>query len=164
MVKTTDRLGLSQRWIGVGAAGVVVFVFWILIWFQGWLYQDRETLGRDHVAKSPGSWAFHYVQGNILAERGDLRKAIRHYRKALKYSTGNSAIHFSLGHALVMQDNLDEAVEHFRRALLIQPEFAEAHESLGRALAQQDKRDEAAKHLEEALRIIKSRRKASESR
>ena len=160
MVKTTDRLGSSQRWIGVAAAGVVVFVFWILIWFQGWLYQDRETLGRGNVAK----WAFHYVQGNVFADRGELKKAIRHYRKALKYSPGNSAVHFNLGNALVRQDNLDEAVEHFRRILLIQPEFAEAHESLGRALAQQGKRDEAAKHLEEALRIMKSRREGSKSR
>ena len=156
MVDNTEHLGSSKRWIGVAGAGVVVIVFWVLIWYQGRLDQDRETLRRDYVAERPGSWAFHYVQGNLLSESGELAKAILHYRKALRYSTGNSAIHLSLGHALVMQDNLDEAVEHFRRALLIQPEYAEAHESLGRALAQQGRKDEAAKHFEEALRIMKS--------
>ena len=164
VVETTDGLVSSQRWIGVAAAGVVVFVFWILIWYQGRLYEDTEMLRRDNVAKSPGSWAFHYAQGNILSESGELKKAIKHYRKALKYSAGNSAVHINLGNALVRQDDLDEAIEHFRQALLIQPEFAEAHESLGNALTLQGKRDEAVKHYEKALRIMKSRREASAPR
>ena len=164
VVKIADRLSLSQRWMGVAGAGVVLLVLGILTWHKGWLYEDTETLWRDNVAKSPGSWAFHYVQGNVLSESGELEEAIRHYRQALKLSPGNAAIYFDLGNALSKQENLDEAVDHFRQALRIQPEFAEAHQSLGEALAQQGKRDEAIKHYEEALRIMKSRSEASAER
>ncbi|MFQ5684538.1 MAG: tetratricopeptide repeat protein [Candidatus Binatia bacterium] len=153
VVQTADRLGLSQRWMGIAGAGVVLLALGVLTWHQGRLYQDEATLWRDNLAKNSQAWMAHFGLGNVLARRGALKEAVTHYRQAVQINPADGSLHNNLGNVLVRRGELKEAVKHYRQAVQINPTDAEAHSNLGLALARRGKLVEAVRHYRRALQI-----------
>jgi len=153
VVKATDRLGPSRRWMGITGAGVVLLILGILTWRQGRLYLDAETLWRDSVTKNPQAWLAHNNLGIALVHRGGLEEAIRHYREALRINPPYAKAHYNLGNVLVRRGELEEAIEHYREAVRIDPTYVKAHNHLGNASVRRGELEEAIEHYREALRI-----------
>jgi len=147
------HLGQRQRSIGVSASLGVLFLFGILVWQQGKIYRDIETLWRDTIAKNPNAWLAHNNLGFAFYRQGKLDEAILHFSEALRIKPSYEKAHNNLAVALDDQGRLAEAIAHYRKALLIKPDYAEAHNGLGVALFRLGKLDEATMHFSEALRI-----------
>ncbi len=134
------------------AAGVVLVVLLgTLVWRQGTIYKDLETLWRDTIAKNPSSWMAHNNLGMELAIQGRFNEAIPEFNSALRLKPDHYKAHFNLGKTLIKLGRLDKAVHHYIESLRIRPNFASAHMELGIALAAQNRFQEAEDHFFKVL-------------
>jgi tetratricopeptide (TPR) repeat protein len=136
------------------AAGVVlVILMGTLVWKQGYIYKDLETLWRDTIAKNPSSWMAYNNLGMEMGIQGRFDEALPAFSAALRLKSDNYKAHFNLGKTLSQMGKLDEAVRHFNESLRIRPNFASAHMGLGLALAGQDRFQEAGDHFSRVLEL-----------
>lgn len=84
----------------------------------------------------------HAPDGNLLTwlailqdETGELKKAERNYRAALKLNPASSLLHNNLGYNLLSQSQTAEAAAEFQNALAIDPHSELARNNLGLALS-----------------------------
>ena len=89
----------------------------------------------------------------FLFRGGDVRSAIREYRKALELNPKNAVAHSNLGGLLVNEGMAMEGALHLSEAMRLDPENYSAHYNLGRLLFRQGRIDEAIEHYSAALEI-----------
>lgn len=96
----------------------------------------------------------HYnIAVNLVAQQGDLERAIRHYAESVRLKPDFAVAHHNLGALLTAQGRMDEAIPELRAALRLRPDYPEAESNLGAALAGQGKLDEALTHFAAAVRL-----------
>jgi len=101
----------------------------------------------------PDDTIAHTKLGIALAAKGELDKAISHYKKGLENEPDYVNALINLGVALGAQNELDESISYFQKVLDIEPNSAPAHYNLGFALKLQGNLDEAIAHLQESMSI-----------
>jgi tetratricopeptide (TPR) repeat protein len=152
-----------QGWLRGAARAVVpalglvgIVVLGILTWKQVHVWHDSIRLWEHALAITEDSYfkssIAHGNLGVALVSRGELKKAVQHYRDALRIDPANAEAHNNLGVALLEQGELGEAIEHYREALRINSDYAEAHYNLGNVLVRRGEIDEAVEHYRAALR------------
>jgi len=113
----------------LGAA--LLAVLGTLVWRQCLVYRDAETLWKDTIAKNPRAWMAHDNLGLLLVGRGELDRAIAHYRAALAIHPDEPTVRWNLGIAFAKKRADTEAIAEFSRALEIQPDLISVRYSLG---------------------------------
>jgi tetratricopeptide (TPR) repeat protein len=83
------------------------------------VYHDLESLYLDTIAQNPTSWAAHHNLGCYLEARGELTRAVEHYRAAVGCDSSQSRTRISLGAALLLQQQLPEAEQQLTHALTL---------------------------------------------
>jgi protein O-mannosyl-transferase len=147
-----QRCNIDARISGslVALALAVVAALGVLTWNQVGVWRDSETLWAHAVAVWPSSGS-HSKLGEILAQRGDLAKAIENFEAGLGINPRYIYAHTGLGFAFAIQGRLTEALEQFDDALRIAPRFAAAHTGVGLVFARQGRLSEASDHFRRAL-------------
>ena len=136
------------------AAGVVLVVLLgTLVWKQGYIYKDLETLWRDTLAKNPSSWMAYNNLGMELGIQSRFDEALPAFYTALRLKPDNFKAHHNLGKTLSQMGRLDETVSHFNESLRMRPKFVSAHMGLGLALAGQNRFHEAGEHFSRVLEL-----------
>lgn len=95
----------------------------------------------------------HNNIGNMMAQRGRIDAAIRHWSAVLALDPNSFNAHNNLGIALSWQGKSREAIEHYRRALSLCDDLPEAHTNLGVELAKVGEVEAAIGHLRRALEL-----------
>lgn len=130
------------------------------LWIQVLPEDDsaRTALQRDFARKQIRSriagWRFalevdslnafaNYNLGSVFQQQGDLERAVRHYRRAIRSEPDYVQAHYNLGLALESRGDLEGAERHYRRATEIDPGHADAHNNLGNVLRQSGRADAA---------------------
>jgi protein O-mannosyl-transferase len=146
---------LARQWhlVAGATAAVVLGALGVASATQTRYWRDAGTLFGYAVTINPNSWLAHNNLGNSLAERGQLKPAIEHYRRALEIDPDYAMAHNNLGKALFARGELDQAIDHFKQALRINPGYAKAHYNLGTVLARQGEIDEATNYFRRAVEI-----------
>lgn len=72
-----------------------------------------------------------YRQGVELNKKGDLKKAIDAYTKAIALKPDAAGIYFVRGRAYRQTDQLDKAIADFSTAITLKPDYAEAYNERG---------------------------------
>ena len=85
----------------------------------------------------------HYSLGKALAKKGEWKKAISSYQKALNLDSNSAEIYQYLGEALVKNGELEEAVRVYQKAIELQPNLWEVHHNLGDMWQAQGRLDQA---------------------
>ncbi len=142
----------AAKW-GCPAAAAVLIALGALTWQQGWIYESEETIWRDTIRKNPESWMAHNNLGGVLARRGQVRDALRHYQKSLQNRKYKEIALNNIGNQLFRLGKVSEAADHYRRAIALNPKYVKPRAGLGRALAETGKVEEGIKELKEALRV-----------
>jgi tetratricopeptide (TPR) repeat protein len=145
--------GGAGRAVATGGAAALLLALGTLTWERSRVYESRETLWRDTLAKNPGAWLAHNNLGAELFARGDTEGALAHYREALRLRPDAAEAQNNAGNALLRLGKTADAVAHYREALRLRPVYAEAHTNLGLALAADGRSDEAFSHFTAAVRI-----------
>ena len=138
-------------------AAVILIVLGVLTWKQVEIWHDTERLW-NHVLAITDRSIFrsdtaHRAVARFFADRGDLDRAIDHFRISINIEPTDSTKYIDLGTALAKKGQLNEAIKNFQNALALNPTLSLAHHNLAKALAVQGHLQEAPAHLEEALRL-----------
>ena len=95
----------------------------------------------------------HYLRGNALRARGDLRGAADAYRAAIRVAPGDAAAHNGLGVTLRVDGDLGGAIEAFREALRLAPRDPAVRHNLANALHARGAMPEAIAAYRAAIRL-----------
>jgi Tfp pilus assembly protein PilF len=149
-----------RRTLLAASAGIVIAALAVCTYLQVGYWRDSVTLFDHAVKVTRRNAVAHNNLGVALVERGELGKAVAHYREALRIKPRYVEAHCNLAIAAIKQGRLDEAIAHCWEALRIRPGDADAHNNLGVALAKQGKLHEALAHFSEALRLDPDKKSA----
>ena len=90
---------------------------------------------RDIIHKDPTFVKAYNAMGFSYEYLGDLKKAIRSYKFALKIDPNLGYVHNNLGFAYLLSDNYDSAIDAFQKAIALNNENKRFHNNLGLAYA-----------------------------
>jgi tetratricopeptide (TPR) repeat protein len=96
--------------------------------------------------------------GRLLHETGQLDKAERVYREAIKSGSRDSLLHYNFGVLLHDQGRKAEAFEAYRAALRADPGLADCHYNLALLCEQLKRPKEAIRHMSEYRRLVGNER------
>lgn len=137
------------------ASGLTVLIMvglGALTWEQVQVWHDSESLWGQVLYVGPSKIA-HNNLANVLVGRGQLDRAIDHYREALRIDPDYVPAYNNLGLALAARGELETAIEYYRQALRIYPAYAEAHANLATALLNRGELETAIDHYRKALQL-----------
>ena len=143
--------GLSRLPRLIAVAPLIVLGW--LTWQQAHIYQNRETLWRDTLAKNPDCWLAHNSLGLELEHEGKYNEAFEQYLAALPLAPDYPETYNNLGNALIRDGRVDEAMENYRTAIRLDPNFAAPLNSLGVALAMKNDCGDAIIYFYHALQL-----------
>jgi tetratricopeptide (TPR) repeat protein len=141
------------RWLKFGFLSITVVIFSLWTYQRNNVWEDKVTLWRDVVKKSPNKARPNFNLGAALTEQERDQEAITYYKRALDLNPDLEQPHINLGEALERQGKMDEALAHYRTALGLKPELPEALNNIGGILAKQGQTDEAIRYFQKALDI-----------
>jgi tetratricopeptide (TPR) repeat protein len=120
---------------------------------------DPEAMNEALTSNGPGSPLgsaaayLHYLEGNLLAERGDHAGAVAAYRETLALDGGATHVRLRLALEYRRLGKTDEAEVEARTAVADDPGSAEAHELLGAFYLQGARPAAAAGELQKAVSL-----------
>ena len=131
----------------------VLLALTVLSFMQASHWKNSITLFENAIKVTENNCMAHNNLGIALLGKGELNKAIFHYKKALNIKPDISEAIKNLGVALTEKGNFKEAAQYFSKALVINPEDWDSYYKLGGVLAKRGKFNEAIRHLEEVIKI-----------
>lgn len=135
-----------------GAAAMAIAMLAAQTWRQCGVYESRETLWRDTLAKNPACWLAHNNLGVLLSGRGEITEARRHYETAIDLRRDYVEAHTNLGLLLAREGRTTEAMRSYRQALATKPTHAPAMFNHAMLLDRTGDLSAAAEQYAEALR------------
>jgi len=146
--------GRRYRKIMVGiATGAAFCGLTVCTWLQVGYWRDSITLLEHAVQVTPNNTIAHTNLGVAWKARGEINKAIKHYRKALELGGGGFRAYNNLAAALRKQGKIDEAIEQYQKALQLKPDSWQVHYNLALALTDKGRLDSAIEHCRKALKL-----------
>ncbi|MBI5789498.1 MAG: tetratricopeptide repeat protein [Candidatus Schekmanbacteria bacterium] len=94
------------------------------------VWRDNELLWRDTVAKSPGKVRAHYNLADVYVQRGNYRKAVLYYQKAIELKPDFARAYNDQGYCYFYLGEVQKAIDLSHAALRYKPQMAEAHYNL----------------------------------
>ncbi len=140
--------GLGRdRWIIAGYITAVCLVaapLLVLTVRRNTQYASEVALWQSAIEAMPDNSRAHVNLANTVRDDlGDLGRAERHYRTALRLRPTNAIARTNLGAVLASQGRLDEAIDEFRLAIETDRHLSAAHRYLATAQAQRARREVA---------------------
>ena len=90
---------------------------------------------------------------NALVNKGDLTKAISHYKESIRLKPDHAKAYNNLGIALAKQGQIKDAIRMYSEAIRLNPGYAEAYNNFGAALTEQGLADKAIQNYSRALEL-----------
>ena len=116
---------------------------------------DQDALAIQHLSKAvrlkDTLYSAHAALGSLFAARGDLDRAVAHYRRALGHVPNEGHLRAALAVALARGGDLEEAIGEFERAAALAPLGPGAHYHWGLALEELGRLDEAIEQYQRAV-------------
>ncbi|MBI5970279.1 MAG: tetratricopeptide repeat protein [Deltaproteobacteria bacterium] len=123
---------------------------------------EAEFYAKRSVFFMSGDVVPHINLGLIASERGDFKKAVEEYRRAVEISPQYLLPRYNLAIAYYKMNDYDAAIEQYRILLKLDPIQPDVHFGLGEALLKKGRNYEAAARFKEALRLAPGNRRAME--
>jgi tetratricopeptide (TPR) repeat protein len=114
-------------------------------------WKDTVSLFTQMVKVTPNAISPYYNLGMALAERGDIKEAMKCFERVLKIMPNDIDAHLALASALADQGRYDEAMLHYNRVLHLRPDDAVAYQQMAVILVDQERFDEAIAILRKGL-------------
>ncbi len=128
-----DSAGASalRQKVMVIALLVVIFVFSMLTFQRGNVWQSSETLWTDSVKNYPDVFTAHNNLGLAYSHQERIDEAIEEYKEALRVRPGSIESHNNLGLAYKSKGRIKDSIAEFAKVLKLDPNYPEAYNNLG---------------------------------
>ncbi|MFH0738373.1 MAG: tetratricopeptide repeat protein [Candidatus Omnitrophota bacterium] len=93
----------------------------------------------------------HYIMAGLYEQSGQIPKAIREYKEALRADHQNPRLHFGLACSYIRNKELDKAAEELNLAAGLDPDAVETHTLLALLYSFQNKNEQAISEYEISL-------------
>ncbi|MCF8082919.1 MAG: tetratricopeptide repeat protein [Deltaproteobacteria bacterium] len=143
----------GYRGVAVGVAAVLICLFSVLSWKRAETFAHSESLWNDTLHKNPNCWMAYNILGGAFAQKGEWKRAMQYFGKALEIKPDYPKAHSNLANVLYDQGYVSQSFRHFEEALRIDPDAVEVHYNYGTALAEQGRVKEAVDHYLKAIRL-----------
>jgi len=163
MVRLADFASSWKSPLRSSLGAGLLLILGLLSWQRSWIYQNKETLWTDTLAKNADSSIAHNNLGILLFQKGQGDEAIAHYQQALEIDPSYGLARNNLGMALVQKGQLDEGIAQYQQALGLYPNYGMVHNNLGIALVQKKQLDGAILQFKKALEINPNDARASKN-
>lgn len=176
--RATKNMPANARATATAAATVpVLLVLAAVSWSRAHVFENREVLWRDTLAKNPDSWMAHTNLGSALLDQStenrvaarqennpelletskkQLDEAMAEFQTSLKIKPDNERAHRSLGLAYVALGQFDKALPHTEAAIRLRPDFTDAYRDRARILIDLHRYDDALAALDEVKKLTPS--------
>lgn len=108
---------LGRGGLGTAVGGVVCVVLGVLTFRHAVIYQGPETIWRDTIARSPGSWMAHNNLGELLLRKGELDEAQRLLNRTLELRPHHVEAPLNLGRIALKRGDRAAAERLFQRSI-----------------------------------------------
>jgi tetratricopeptide (TPR) repeat protein len=135
-----------------GAAGLTLVLLGAITAHQIRFWRDDLTLFTRAHELTVDNALVEFNLGVIMYGRGDLERALFHYREALRIEPNASDVHNNIGNTLLLQERVEEAANSYARAVQYDPDNGEAIANLGNMSFREGRLAEAEERYREALR------------
>ncbi len=147
-----------ERWqidprIQTALAAIVLAMLGSLVHEQAGIYENRETLWRDTIAKNPNSWMAHVNLGRHLIAEERWQDAAAAYEGALRIRPETYRAHLGRATAMRALGRDEEMVRDYESALAIEPDLPGVHSYLAK-LAWRRADTEAALHHSRLMVLV----------
>ena len=135
-------------------SGVVLsFILGALVWRQGAMYENIETLYTTTIERNPLAWMAHdNLSVRLLAEGRDA-EAAAHAQQSLAIKPDGAEAHVNMGNVMAKKGNFDAALQFYARAVSLKPDLAEAYSDMGNIYLFQGAADRAVLQYHKALSL-----------
>ena len=140
--KTVSRQRAKEA-VLVAFLSVLLAALGTLTWKRCGVWKDGQTLWSDVLSSTPDSSTALNNLGVVLADKGEKKKAVALFERAIQVEPRYGKSYNNLGEMYLQERRNEEAVELFQRAIAIDARFAEAYGNLCRFYINAGKYDEA---------------------
>ena len=144
----------GARLLYLSAAGVAILIaFAEGTWQRNGVWHSDEALWSDVTLKSPRNGRGLMNYGLTQLAKGEPKRAVDYFERALVYNPAYPALEVNLGIANGALDRDEASVQHFTRAIQLAPEQAFTHFFYGRSLQQKGRTSEAMEQLRQSVAL-----------
>ncbi len=134
-------------------SAVIICLFAVGVWRQGYTYKDLETMWNDILKKNPASWMAHEGLGVELYNQGFRDAAMDEYREALRLNPEHWEVYTNLGALLDDGGKYKGAIAAYDKGLKLNPGSPKLHFGRGNSLSHIGQEPEAIREYETALKL-----------
>ena len=116
-------------------------------------WKTQERFWQATMAISYNNPSANNEMGLIYNRRGNIKRAIDYFKKAIELDPYHSKAYNDLGGVYYNIDKKEEAAALFKKAIEINPRLAEAYNNLGNIYYDIDKKQEATTYYQKAIEI-----------
>jgi protein O-mannosyl-transferase len=124
-----------------------------LTWKQCGYWRDNSNLWNHALNATKGNYMAHNNLASVLLEKGNINKAVYHYKKAISINN-YSAAHYNMGIIYYRLGQYEQSIESFNQAIRITPDYAAAYFNLGVVYFSMGQYQRALESYNEAIRIM----------
>jgi hypothetical protein len=135
----------------VAASALAVVALGIRTWERNPAWRDNASLALGDVRVMPRSAKLQAGAGIVLAERGEIPEAERHFLEALRIYPDYAQVHYNLGILMSRRRAWSGAVEHLLRSAVLSPANPRPREALSGLLEDPSVPEELRRRVEEHL-------------
>jgi len=119
----------------ITCAAIAIGACCVLTYNQVGYWHDSETLFAHAVEVTHDNYLAYNNLGYYLSNKGEPKRAMEFYKKAIEIKPNYEDAHNNLGYCLAGVGLNEEAIEEYKKALGINRNLTEAHNNLGNALS-----------------------------
>ena len=125
------RMRIWQHPVGYSVCILLLVMLAVLTWRQSQMYSDAEKLYTRTIDLNPVCWLAYNNRGELLVGRGEYRRAIDDFDKAIAIKPDCAEAYNNRGLAYTGLGDYRHAIEDCSRAVKFKPVFAQAYINRG---------------------------------
>jgi len=154
VVHLVHRVVRGRRTLRIGAcvvAAAVIAGLSVVTYHQAAVYENRETLWRDTIAKNPDAWGAHNDIGVELANSGRFTEALHHYGEVIRIRPDHHVAYRCMGDLYMRLGRLEDARKSLLEAYRLRPRHPETNYHLAAYYEQTHQSRLAVEHYRKAI-------------
>jgi len=106
-------------------------------------FQNNLVFAQQWVATNPDYYLPHYNVARSYQEKGEMGKAIQHYKKSIELNPSFTSSYLNLGIVYYLQNNFKNAFTNFRQYIILEPDSPGGYYHLGLLFLQTEELERA---------------------